>query len=285
MKEKVAVVVFCVTLLFCVSTIAPAYVIVLKEGRVYSIESKPEINEDLVLFRLNGRLVSLRRMDLDVAKTQELNRILHKEELFEALEAAMAGEKPLRDRLEEYELLQEELRKQQLPKGWIRDEVGGPPHLQERRKWAPGYPKPVTVPELPEQELIVEIPEELEAPEELESPEEFLEKGWIRDRPGGPPHLEERKKWGPGEDEERVAGEPSSGSQERLTRRLIDIEKRIAEEEENFRKLEELRSNLDQEQDLSLEELDGEEKKINTRLERLQRKRDNILKKLAPAKE
>ena len=289
MREKIFIALAALAILFLVSELAPAYVVVLKEGKIYQVDSKPETEGGVVLFRAQGRLVSLKKDSVDVEKTRELNLLLHGKELYPEVFEDVPLEKTLEERLEEYRAIQEELRKKNMPKGWIRDEVGSPPHLPERRKWAPGYPKPAPLPEFPEPAAVPkEIMEEAEVEEETgkmevvmeegESGEEILEKGWIRNRPGGPVHLEERKKWGTGEEESASGVSPR---EERLLAKLELIDSAIAEEQANMKKLEELRADLREEHDLDLDDLETERMKIKSKIDKLRIKKERIERKLS----
>lgn len=55
---------------------AGAYVVVTSDNRVYDVASKPEVHGDLVLFTLDGAMVSLRVYDVNITKTNELNYLL-----------------------------------------------------------------------------------------------------------------------------------------------------------------------------------------------------------------
>ena len=55
---------------------ASAYVVVTADNRVYYVPTKPEVRGDIVVFRLNGGLVSLRVYEVNITKTNELNYLL-----------------------------------------------------------------------------------------------------------------------------------------------------------------------------------------------------------------
>src|SRR5688500_5884919 len=55
---------------------AAAYVVVTSDNRVYDVPTKPEVQGDLILFTLDGSLVSLCVYDVNVTKTNELNHLL-----------------------------------------------------------------------------------------------------------------------------------------------------------------------------------------------------------------
>ena len=55
---------------------ASAYVVVTVDNRVYDVPTKPEVRGDLVLFQLDGHLVSLRVYEVNITKTNELNYML-----------------------------------------------------------------------------------------------------------------------------------------------------------------------------------------------------------------
>ena len=55
---------------------ASAYVVVMNDNQVYEVPSRPEIRDQMVFFVLDGRPVSLRVYDINIAKTNELNYML-----------------------------------------------------------------------------------------------------------------------------------------------------------------------------------------------------------------
>ncbi len=55
---------------------ASAYVVVTVDNQVYEVPSRPEIRDQMVFFVLDGRPVSLRVFDINVAKTNEINYLL-----------------------------------------------------------------------------------------------------------------------------------------------------------------------------------------------------------------
>lgn len=55
---------------------ASAYVVVTADNRVYDVPTKPEVRGDIVVFQLDGGLVSLRVYEVNITKTNELNYLL-----------------------------------------------------------------------------------------------------------------------------------------------------------------------------------------------------------------
>jgi hypothetical protein len=60
----------------CIAAPASAYVVVMNDNQVYEVPSRPEIRDHMVFFVLDGRPVSLRVYDINVAKTNQINYML-----------------------------------------------------------------------------------------------------------------------------------------------------------------------------------------------------------------
>ena len=55
---------------------ASAYVVVTYDNKVYEVPTRPEVRDEMVFFVLDGRPVSLRVYDVNIAKTNEINYLL-----------------------------------------------------------------------------------------------------------------------------------------------------------------------------------------------------------------
>ncbi len=73
---------------------ADAYVVVTSDNRVYEVDSRPELKGDLVLFQANGRTVSLRIYDVNIAKTNELNHLMDQGGTASAVQAQVRQLRP-----------------------------------------------------------------------------------------------------------------------------------------------------------------------------------------------
>ena len=73
---------------------AAAYVVVTSDNRVYDVATRPEVRNDLVLFALDGKPVSLRVYDVNITKTNELNQLLDQGAGAPSLTAQLRALKP-----------------------------------------------------------------------------------------------------------------------------------------------------------------------------------------------
>ena len=55
---------------------ASAYVVVMSDNQVYEVPTRPEIRDEMIFFTLDGRPVSLRVYNVNIAKTNEINYML-----------------------------------------------------------------------------------------------------------------------------------------------------------------------------------------------------------------